>query len=70
MLEPFYGALEKELNGEQMEVGDEYVYTCRNATVVFSMDLDSNKEKVFSVKIIGGEAKYIDVEIPVFENVG
>ncbi|WP_336769661.1 hypothetical protein [Bacillus bombysepticus] len=70
MLEPFYEALQQKLNGKQMEIGDEYVYTCRNATIVFSMELDNNKEKVFSVKVISGEAKHIDVEVPLFENAG
>ncbi|MGW6193983.1 hypothetical protein ACWFRC_25750 [Bacillus cereus] len=63
----FFKALNEELNGEQMEVGDEYVYTCKNATVIYSMKYDENKNKTLDIRVIGGKAIHIDTELPIFE---
>ncbi|EJS62004.1 hypothetical protein ICU_05172 [Bacillus cereus BAG2X1-1] len=66
-LELFYKALREELNGQQMEVGDEYVYTCNNAVVIFAMDYNEKQEKNLGIRIIGGKAVHIDTELPIFE---
>jgi hypothetical protein len=62
----FFKALNEELNGEQMEVGDEFVYTCNNATVIYSMEYDENKNKMLDIRVIGGKAIHIDTELPIF----
>lgn len=66
-LDVFFEALNEELNGEQMEVGDEFVYTCNNAVVIYSMDYNEKKEKTLDIRIIGGKAVHIDTELPIFE---
>ncbi|MFJ6034280.1 hypothetical protein ACIQFL_28690 [Bacillus toyonensis] len=66
-LDVFFKALKEELNGEQMEVGDEFVYTCNNAVVIYSMDYNEKKEKTLDIRIIGGKAVHIDIELPIFE---
>lgn len=66
-LDVFFKALKEELNGEQMEVGDEFVYTCNNAVVIYSMDYNEKKEKTLGIRIIGGKAVHIDTELPIFE---
>ncbi|MFP3415040.1 hypothetical protein SB773_26285 [Bacillus sp. SIMBA_074] len=66
-LDLFYKALKEELNGEQMEVGDEFVYTCNNAVVIYNMDYNEKKEKTLGIRIIGGKAVHIDTELPIFE---
>ncbi|MBE5087580.1 hypothetical protein IGI03_05895 [Bacillus thuringiensis] len=66
-LDVFFEALNEELNGEQMEVGDEFVYTCNNAVVIYSMDYNEKKEKTLGIRIIGGKAVHIDTELPIFE---
>ncbi|MES5930020.1 hypothetical protein QCI77_29335 [Bacillus cereus group sp. MG9] len=62
----FFKALNEELNGEQMEVGDEFVYTCNNATVIYSMKYDENKNKTLDIRVIGGKAIHIDTALPIF----
>lgn len=66
-LDVFFEALKQELNGKQMEVGDEFVYTCNNAVVIYSMDYNEKKEKTLGIRIIGGKAVHIDTELPIFE---
>ncbi|MGE1028610.1 hypothetical protein ACQGS5_02905 [Bacillus sp. GKis3/1] len=66
-LDVFFKTLNEELNGEQMEVGDEFVYTCNNAVVIFAMDYDKQGNRNLDVRIIGGKAIYIDTELPIFE---
>ena len=66
-LELFYKALNEELNGQQMEVGDEFVYTCDNAVVIFTMDYNEKQEKNLDIRIIGGKAVHIDTELPFFK---
>ncbi|EJS62982.1 TPA: hypothetical protein QCX97_003481 [Bacillus wiedmannii] len=66
-LDVFFKALTEELNGEQMEVGDEFVYTCNNAVVIFKMDYNEKQEKTLDIRIIGGKAVHIDTELPIFE---
>ncbi len=63
----FFEALKKDLNGQQMEVGDEFAYTCNNATVVFSMNLNEKGEKDLRIQVIGGKPVHIDTVIPIFE---
>ncbi|WP_258869805.1 hypothetical protein [Bacillus sp. AW] len=65
-LDLFYKALNEELDGQQMEVGDEFVYTCNNAVVIFSMDANEKQEKTLGIRIIGGKAVHIDTELPIF----
>ncbi|MFE4764415.1 hypothetical protein [Bacillus mycoides] len=66
-LDVFFKALKEELNGEQMEVGDEFVYTCNNAVVIFKMDYNEKKEKTLGIRVIGGKAVHIDTELPIFK---
>ena len=66
-LDLFYKALNEELDGKQMEVGDEFVYTCNNAVVIFKLDYNERKEKTLDIRIIGGKAVHIDTELPIFE---
>lgn len=66
-LDVFFEALNEELNGEQMKIGDEFVYTCNNAVVIYSMDYNEKKEKTLGIRIIGGKAVHIDTELPIFE---
>lgn len=66
-LDVFFKHLTEELNGEQMEVGDEFVYTCNNAVVIFKMDYNEKKEKTLDIRVIGGKAVHIDTELPIFE---
>ncbi|PEK91422.1 hypothetical protein [Bacillus mycoides] len=63
----FLEALKEELNGEQMEVGDEFVFTCNNAVVIYSMNHNEKKEKTLGIRIISGKAVHIDTELPIFE---
>ncbi|EOP49357.1 hypothetical protein IKQ_05174 [Bacillus cereus VDM053] len=65
-LDLFYKALNEELDGQQMEVGDEFVYTCNNALVIFSMDANEKQEKTLGIRIIGDKAVHIDTTLPMF----
>jgi len=62
----FFEALKKELNGRQMEVGDDFIYTCNNAAVIFSMKLNEKGEKDLGINVIGGKPVHIDTELPIF----
>ncbi|HDR7669585.1 TPA: hypothetical protein QCX97_003471 [Bacillus wiedmannii] len=66
-LDLFYKALNEELDGKQMEIGDEFVYTCNNAVVIFSMDTNEKQEKALGIRIIGGKAVHIDTSLPIFK---
>lgn len=63
----FYEALKKDLGGRQMDVGEEFVYTCNNAVVIFSMNYNEKQEKTLEMRILGGKAVHIDTELPIFE---
>lgn len=65
-LEPIFKALRKELNGEKMDIGDEFVFTCNNATVVVRMDKNDKGEKDLNINIIGGNPIYVDVTLDIF----
>lgn len=63
----FGNKLKEELGDEKPEIGDQYVFTCNNATVIYSFILNEKGKMTLDIKIIGGQPIYIDTEFDIFD---